>query len=443
LVAGHLLIVEAELGGHGPLDVQIRAGKIARIARRIRPARDEVILEASNGALLPGLHDHHLHLLALAAAFESVPCGPPAVRDRPSLVTALRRAAASALPGGWVRGIGYHESVAGPLDRDLLDTMVDDRPLRIQHRSGQLWVFNTMGAKMSGLTDNSGRLLHGDRWLGEQRTMPTPDLEPVGKLLASFGVTGVSDASVSNGPEEAALLRGSMIQDVLVMGDDRLGEGPRKIMLHDDQFPALDDLIALISNAHRRGRVVAIHCVTRASLLYALAAFGEAGAVAGDRIEHGSVIPAEIVPTLADLGLIIVTQPNFVTERGDEYLREVQADDQPLLYRIRSLIRSGVGVAGGTDAPFGHPDPWRAMKAAVERRTASGAVIGPDERVTPEQALGLFSGSSRSPSHTRQLRPGATADLCLLTLPWQEARCELSSELVKATLRDGGIVHTQ
>ncbi len=105
------------------------------------------------------------------------------------------------------------------------------------------------------------------------------------------------------------------------------------------------------------------------------------GTVAGDRIEHGAVVPAELRAELARLGLTVVTQPNFVAERGDDYLAEVDPGDQPFLWPCRSLLAAGVAVAAGTDAPFGRPDPWRLVDAAVNRRSPSGAVIGADERL--------------------------------------------------------------
>src|SRR5262249_60460726 len=49
--------------------------------------------------------------------------------------------------GVWLRGVGYHESVAGPLDRGLLDRLVPERPLRIQHRSGAEWSLNSAGLR--------------------------------------------------------------------------------------------------------------------------------------------------------------------------------------------------------------------------------------------------------------------------------------------------------
>jgi predicted amidohydrolase YtcJ len=436
-----ILIVGSEVEGHGLVDVQIRGERIARIGHDIRRGDEDTIIDADGGALLPGLHDHHIHLLAVAASRQSVWCGPPSVRDQATLAAVLRRAAALIGPASWLRGIGYHESVAGALDRRLLDTMVDDRPVRVQHRSGQLWVFNTMGSNRTGLPDASGHLWHGDARLRTPGELDRVDVAPVGELLASYGVTGVTDATVTNGPAEAGFLRDSLPQSVMVMGDDRLDVGPRKVVLHDDRLPPLSKFVGLIVDSHRRGRAVAVHSVTRGSLLYSLAGFEDAGAEPGDRIEHGSVIPDEAVSSLARLGLTVVTQPNFVTERGDDYLRDVDVDDRPFLYRLKTLLDGGVAVAAGTDASFGHPDPWRAINAAVNRQTVDGAVLGPQERISPEQALALFKGDGPDPTRGRAVRPGAPADLCLLRSPWLEARQILTSDLVCATIAGGRLVY--
>ena len=72
---------------------------------------------------LPGLHDHHIHLLAFAASLNSVPCGPPHVTCERELAEALR-ARQPANPGAWIRGVGYHPSVAGDIDRSWLDRVL-------------------------------------------------------------------------------------------------------------------------------------------------------------------------------------------------------------------------------------------------------------------------------------------------------------------------------
>jgi predicted amidohydrolase YtcJ len=111
----------------------------------------------------------------------------------------------------------------------------------------------------------------------------------------------------------------------------------------------------------------------------------------------------------------------------------VEADDQPHLYRCASLLDAGIPVAGSTDAPFGPDDPWLAMRAAVDRRTLAGAVLGPHEAVDPVRALELFLGAPTAPgTMVRRVAPGAPADLCLLALPLALALRAPSAAAVRA-----------
>ncbi|MGH9137204.1 MAG: amidohydrolase family protein, partial [Acidimicrobiales bacterium] len=86
-------------------------------------------------------------------------------------------------------------------------------------------------------------------------------------------------------------------------------------------------------------------------------------------------------------------------------------------------------------------DPWRAVAAAVDRRTTSGETLGPDERVTAEQALQLFLGPALAPGGPpRRIEAGARADLCLLDRPLSEALRTPNAEHVRATIVAGRIV---
>ena len=78
------------------VDVRIENGRIAALGPGLEADAGARVIEGRGGALLPGLHDHHLHLLAWAAALASLPCGPPDVRDERALGAALRAAAGAA-----------------------------------------------------------------------------------------------------------------------------------------------------------------------------------------------------------------------------------------------------------------------------------------------------------------------------------------------------------
>jgi predicted amidohydrolase YtcJ len=174
--------------------------------------------------------------------------------------------------------------------------------------------------------------------------------------------------------------------------------GPVKVLLDDDALPALPELVATIVAAHEEDRAVAFHCVTRTQAVLIVVALHEAGSNGRDRIEHGAVLPDELLDDIAALRLTVVTQPSFVAERGETYAQDVDADDVPHLYRVRSLLDRGIGVLGGSDAPYASLDPWAAMRAAMTR------TIGAGERVDEHTARALFTSD-----HT--LEPSAPADV--------------------------------
>ena len=350
-------------------------------------------IDCRAGGVIVGLHDHHVHLLAMARATESVDA-------RGGLDEAITAASGRVDAQGWIRVVGYDDALDGPLDRWRLDALAPGRAVRVQHRSGSMWVLSSVGLeRVRALAEPSqdvernargeltGRLFRLDDWLDRRitRTAP-PDLAAVGTRLASFGVTGVTDATPTESLEyfetlAAAVRSGDLPLHVAVTGGaalcalrhfDGLALGPVKIVIADHVLPEFGDLVETMLAAHGAGRAVAVHAVTRTALVLALAAFGDAGTRVGDRIEHASLTPPELVAPLVDLGLTVVTQPAFVLARGDSYLREVDQADRSDLYRCASLIDAGVQVAASSDAPFGPRGPvgrtWIGHPAPIPKR---------------------------------------------------------------------------
>jgi predicted amidohydrolase YtcJ len=456
---GDLLVVGAEVEGTR-VDVRIRAGRVAELASRLDREPGERIVDAAGGALLPGLVDHHVHLLATAAARQSVRCGPPEVRDRAGLAAAL--ASAPSDRAGWVRAVGYHESVAGDLDAAALDRLHADRPVRLQHRSGALWMVNgpavrqlgLAGADLPGIERDTagtptGRLWRADGWLRSRlpATGP-PDLSAVGAELARAGVTAVTDATPDLDPPAmaaiAAAVRAGVLPRVHLLGapldappPPPLTAGPYKIVIADSGLPDLDALTDRVRAAHAAGRGVAAHCVTREALVLLLAALDAAGDHPGDRIEHAALVPAELVGELARRRIAVVTQPGFLAHRGDDFLRDLPAADHPDLYRAASLRAAGVSLALSSDAPYGPADPWAVLAAAVQRRTPTGVIASPGERLDPMAALAAYLAPPEDPGGPpRRVRVGAPADLILLDRPLPAALAELPAPPSRTNLWD-------
>jgi predicted amidohydrolase YtcJ len=363
--------------------------------------------------------------------------------------------------------VGYHESVAGALDRWALDALVDDVPVRVQHRSGILWTVNSVGAERLGLDaarepgverDTSGRptgrLFRLDAWLARRLPGDDPmdEVERVSLALAARGVTGVTDATPGATAEGLAAVvdavaAGRLCQRVHAMAPagieppihQLVSRGPHKVLLDDDRLPGLDQLVELVRVAHGAGVPVAVHCVTAAQLALSVAGFEETGVLEGDRVEHASVAHPDLVARIAALGLVVVTNPGLVHSRGDSYLEEVDARDVPHLYPCAAWVRAGIAVAAGSDAPFGPVDPWTVVRAAHTRRTAEGRVLGGGEAVSLATAVRLLCGRLDAPGRARRIEPGEPGDLCLLAEGGLPAPGD--ADAVAATVVAGRVVY--
>ncbi|MFJ1456411.1 amidohydrolase family protein [Nocardia sp. N2S4-5] len=455
-----MLIRNATVFGSACTDVRWSRGRITECGRGLRAEVGEEDIDARGGWLLPGLHDHHTHVRATAALAESVRLDEPPVRDP---AERLRRADREAAAHTWIRAVGYHETSDEPLDRWALDRMVSGRAVRVQHRSGALWVLNSRACELLRVDEcalpgverdaagrATGRLWRMDAWLAEGLRSAPPDPAGVSAAAAARGITGFTDATPAlrqadiDGFAELVADR-RIVQRMHCMAppglsgppEPRFTLGPTKFLLDDTALPPLDDLTDQFRAAHAAGRSVAVHCVTRVQLIVTMAALDSAGVRRGDRIEHGAIIPAESMSWLRDHRLPVITQPHFPIERADQYARDVPADEQPDLWRLRSLLDARVAVAAGTDAPFGSADPWAVVRAAVERPAKpSGA-----ESVSLHTAVALFLGEAHCPGRRRTIEPGGAADLTLLRTPPNDILGTPTTDLIAATIVDGRPVY--
>ncbi|CDM74569.1 N-substituted formamide deformylase precursor [Mycobacterium marinum] len=431
-----MLIRRATLLDGATADIRVCA-RIQEVGQGLVARPGERVLDAAGQTVLPGLHDHHVHLRSAASALDSLTLGPPTVDSKEK----FRQHLSSARPGpdGWIRAVGYHESVAGPLDRTALDALVPHLPVRVQHRSGALWILNSVALNRIGLAGHvDGRLRSADSDWSDALPRRKTDLAALGDRLTAVGVTGVTDATPDLSTEDMAALtvahqRGEFRPRVRFLS-------PGKKILRDDHLD-LEALMAWIAYLHGAGQPVAIHCVTAAQLVVTIAAVRAVGRHPHDRIEHAAVVPDDLVADLAGLGLTVVTQPNFVAERGDQYLDEIPAAEHGQLWRVASLLNANVPVAFSTDMPFGSGDPWAAMRAAVHRMTPSGVVLGVDECITERAALTMFLGRPDQPGRVRAVAAGQPGDLCVLAQTPAVVLTELDASLVSATIIGGEVAY--
>ena len=451
-----MLIVNADLEGRR---VDLRFDQqINEIASGLTPRSGERILDAKGGAVLPGLHDHHMHFLATAAWANSVDCGDTQIVDAQGLQRVLQQH-----PGdGWLRGVNYDESIAGELLRWQLDRLIDQRPVRIQHRSGKVWMLNSAAVERIELQAHAsqpgvevdakgvvtGRLFRLDDWLRERLASDlVTDIQALSDELSSYGITGFTDTSATNTDATAARFadwhsQGILRQRQLLMGGDDLCNGPLKVILDEDALPPLPDLIARLARARAAGRSFAFHCVTHVELLFALSALQAVASDRRDRIEHASVVCDEVMPLLRDSGVSVVTQPGFLWQRGERYLQTLSGDEIDHLYRHASIAAAGINVVVSSDAPYGPLNPWQVIHAATERRTREGKIIGADEGIAAETALVSYLRQPHSlTAPPRSITVGSDADICVLQQPWRGLFDRVADTRVLMTVGNGELIY--
>lgn len=449
-----VVIIGADIGTGRPQQIRIDDGSIIDIRDCLGPTDVPTgarVLDAAGRGVLPAFTDHHLHLHALAVAEHSVSCGPPDIIDAVGLSKALR--AAPSDPSGWVRGVGYHESVAGELSAAVLDAMEPSRPLRISHRSGAMWMLNSValrilecddadhpGVERDGWGHPTGRLWRADDWLRSRLhtagvVVGLPSLAQIGRRIRDLGIAEMTDATPDLDDAALANLVDAVDRDDLhgrlhMLGvplgrrleHPRITVGPYKIVIADSALPTLDQLVERIVAAHDDRRAVAVHCVSRVAYALLIAAFDIAGVQRGDRVEHGGVLDAAAGEAFVSRGLSLITQPGFLADRGDDFLDDSEPADRGDLYRCGSLLRAGAPVALSSDAPYGPLDPWTTISAAVERRTRRGRVVGPaEERLEVAQALRAHQSPAADPSAPpRRIEVGASGALIVIDRPYAE-----------------------
>jgi len=163
------------------------------------------------------------------------------------------------------------------------------------------------------------------------------------------------------------------------------------------------------------------------------------------RIEHCSVCPPALLARLARVRPVVVTQPGFIYHSGERYLAEVDPVQRPWLYRMGSMLRVGLEVAAGSDAPVVPVDPIMGIYAAVTRRAESGQEVLPQEAVSIPQALRAHTlGAAYAmglESEIGSLSVGKRADMVLLSDdPTQVPAEALKDVRVEATYLAGQMV---
>jgi predicted amidohydrolase YtcJ len=178
-----------------------------------------------------------------------------------------------------------------------------------------------------------------------------------------------------------------------------------------------------IMRGHRSGWQLAIHAIGDRAISYILDCYEEANrqfprSDHRHRIEHCGVVNPQIIDRIEKLGVIPVPQQHFIGELGDGFKANIGPERSRWCYPMRSFLDRGVPIPGSSDRFVVKGAPLLGIHDAVNQKTDSGEDYVPEERITPEEAIRVYTLHSAYASFEEHLKgsieAGKLADLAIL-----------------------------
>jgi hypothetical protein len=487
--------------------VAIKSNKILLVAtseemEEVRGARAKII-DCQGKTVVPGFNDAHCHIFSFIRRLRSLDLSPSSVRSIADIKAAIRRRAQRLPSGSWLLGEGYNEFYLAERrhpNRWDLDEAAPHHPVALFHRSLHACVLNSRALSLAGITretpEPAGALIERELETGEpsgllfemvgyirERVMPPLSEEELAEGIAlanqhylSMGITSLQEASATNDlarwqtlmrfkgsgklKSRVSMMFGfdalSQFQEVGLAfgsGDSHLRLGGVKLMPSETTGqlqPPQAELNQQAFSAHQAGFQLAIHCVEPSTVAAAIAALeyvNSQSPLTGrrHRLEHCSECPPRLLKRLSRLKAAVVTQPPFIYYSGERYLASLPPSQLRWLYRIKSLLDGGLVVAASSDSPVVPDNPLVGIYAAVTRRAESGQQLLPEERISAQQALALYTTNAAYTSFEEDIKgsiiPGKLADLAVLSAdPLKSPPEQIKDIRVEMTIIDGRVV---
>jgi len=162
---------------------------------------------------------------------------------------------------------------------------------------------------------------------------------------------------------------------------------------------------------------------------------------------HAQTVRADQLDHMNVLGIV----PSFFSSHtfywGDWYINEaLGATRARHISPLRSALKRGMKFANHTDSPVTPPDQMMVIHSAVNRTSRSGVIVGPEERISPMDALKavtiwgayLYFEENQKGS----IEPGKRADLAVLSAnPLVVDDATIKDIKVLQTIKDGKTIY--
>jgi predicted amidohydrolase YtcJ len=221
-------------------------------------------------------------------------------------------------------------------------------------------------------------------------------------------------------------------------------------------YPAISDdkvVTKILTQAYREGWQVLAHANGDAAIdqLIRTVRIVHEKYGAGDRrttLVHGQYVRMDQLDAMAELQIAASLFPMHTFYWGDWHEQIIGEELGQQISPTRSALDRALPVTSHSDAPVALPNLMQVVWATVNRTSRSGKVIGPGERLTPEEALKSITlwGAWQHFEEDQKgsITPGKLADLVVLSdNPLTIAPERINEIVVMKTIKEGVTVWQQ
>ena len=166
VIRGRIVLAATSAGLETAEAVGIAGGRIVAAG-----SRDDVsaagarVVDAGDAAVVPGIHDFHMHLVGLARTRDAVRLD--GARDAGEVADRLARAASTAPPGAWIAGRGWTNAQLAA-DLRVLEVAVGEHPAFLSSHDGHSAWASAAARRVAGVGPTTsdpagGRIERDDR----------------------------------------------------------------------------------------------------------------------------------------------------------------------------------------------------------------------------------------------------------------------------------------
>lgn len=479
--------------------------------------------------MLPGLIDSHMHPVMIADNMSQIVCLPPYIHSIEEMIPAIAAKRAEQGPDKWILGWGYDEGKLAegrtPTRYDL-DKGASDVPVCIFRSCGHIRCVNSKALALAGITaetpdpeggeierDENGeptgvlkenaRLIMDKIIPAKTREEVTDSIVDLSRLLASLGITGMSDMGNLDDTDYYDIYMEArekgMVQKIgmFYMWDSfsdksRIKLTPERMDPHapvkvqgvklindggisgrtawvDKPYPGGDgkeqgintcteeNMVSAMEFAKSHGAQLSVHAMGQNAIDMAVSIISREKDWLMDsdtdmphaRIEHASMPTPYALKAAAAADIAFVTQPVFMYAEIERYLENLGREWLQATFPMQDILKAKIRMAFSTDAPAtplaDAYNPFICIKSAVTRIAGNGYDCGQKQAVDIETAIRLYTAEGAYVmgfADTGMLKKGYKADFIVLDRDILKIPAEdIDKVRVESTYADGKEVY--